>query len=58
MKMAGPGLDAIFEQAEYLARQFPDGITDAMNCEVDAIGDSDDRLHAAASQRTLGRIEW
>ncbi|MYF70187.1 MAG: ribbon-helix-helix protein, CopG family [Proteobacteria bacterium] len=43
---------------EYVARHSPDEVTDTMNRVCERVGDEEDAFVAAASLRTLDRIEW
>jgi metal-responsive CopG/Arc/MetJ family transcriptional regulator len=43
---------------EYIARHAADEVTDAINQAVDAIGDQNDELVAAAARRVLEKTEW
>lgn len=43
---------------EYVARHSPDEVTDTMNRVCEQAGDEKDAFVAAASLRTLDRIEW
>ena len=43
---------------EYVARHSPDEVTDTMNRVCEQVGDETDDFVAAASLRTLHRIEW
>ena len=43
---------------EYLARHFPDKITEAMNAACDEIGDTKDSFVSAAARRILEESEW
>ncbi len=43
---------------EYVARHSPDEVTDTMNRVCERVGDEKDAFVAAASLRTLDRIEW
>jgi metal-responsive CopG/Arc/MetJ family transcriptional regulator len=44
--------------AEYLRRDAPEEVTDAMNQVVDALDEPSDPYPAAAARRTLERTEW
>ena len=43
---------------EYVARHAPDHVTEALNQVCAEIGSEPDPFNAAASRRTLERVEW
>jgi len=43
---------------EYLARNAPDAITEAINQSLKAIGDQSDPFVEAAADEVLGNAEW